>query len=118
MARATRSDGRSSCRPRGAGKNDAALPVGTGGVGSQVVDRLRANGHAVTAYVRTATTVPGSWADNVTVVVGELSDAVAVDRAVQDAAAVVSARTGRPACPPSWRRPSYALIGAVLAINN
>ena len=35
--------------------------------------------------------VPSSWGDDVTVVTGELSDAAAVDRAVQGADAVVSA---------------------------
>jgi nucleoside-diphosphate-sugar epimerase len=63
----------------------------TGGVGSQVVDQLRTRGHRVTAYVRNPSKVPSSWGENVTIVVGELSDAEAVDRAVQGADAVVSA---------------------------
>jgi putative NADH-flavin reductase len=63
----------------------------TGGVGSKVVDELRSRGHAVTAYVRTPGKVPASWGDTVTAVAGELSDAAAVDRAVQGADAVVSA---------------------------
>ena len=63
----------------------------TGGVGSEVVDQLRTHGHRMTTYVRKPSKVPGSWADDVTVVVGELSDAEAVDRAVQSADAVVSA---------------------------
>jgi nucleoside-diphosphate-sugar epimerase len=63
----------------------------TGGVGSQVVEQLRSRGHSVTAYVRNASKVPSSWGDDVTVVTGELSDAAAVDRAVQGAGAVVSA---------------------------
>lgn len=46
----------------------------TGGVGSQVVDQLRANGHTVTAYVRNPSKVPNSWGDNVTIAVGELSE--------------------------------------------
>ena len=64
---------------------------GTGGVGSQVVEQLRSRGHHVTAYVRNPSKVPSSWGDDVTVVTGELSDAAAVDRAVQGADAVVSA---------------------------
>ena len=63
----------------------------TGGVGSQVVEQLRSRGHHVTAYVRNPSKVPSSWGDDVTVVTGELSDAPAVDRAVQGADAVVSA---------------------------
>ncbi len=63
----------------------------TGGVGSQVVEQLRSRGHHVTAYVRNPSKVPSSWGDDVTVVTGELSDAAAVDRAVQGADAVVSA---------------------------
>ena len=63
----------------------------TGGVGSQVVDQLRSRGHRVTAYVRNPSKVPSSWGEDVTVVVGELSDAEAVDRAVHGADAVVSA---------------------------
>jgi nucleoside-diphosphate-sugar epimerase len=63
----------------------------TGGVGSQVVEQLHSRGHRVTAYVRNPGKVPSSWGDDVTVVTGELSDAAAVDRAVQGADAVVSA---------------------------
>ncbi len=62
----------------------------TGGVGSQVVDQLRSRGHQVTANVRNPNKVPATWGD-VTVVTGELSDAAAIDRAVQGADAVVSA---------------------------
>jgi len=63
----------------------------TGGIGSQVVDQLRANGHTVTAYVRNPTKVPTTWGNDVTVAVGELNDATTVDRAVQGADAVISA---------------------------
>ena len=63
----------------------------TGGVGSQVVEQLRSRGHSVTAYVRNPSKVPSSWGNDVTVVTGELSDAAAVDSAVQGADAVVSA---------------------------
>jgi nucleoside-diphosphate-sugar epimerase len=63
----------------------------TGGIGSLVVDALRTRGHTVTAFVRNPTKIPSSWGDDVTVTVGELSDAAAVDRAVEGADAVVSA---------------------------
>ncbi len=63
----------------------------TGGVGAKVVEELRSRGHTVTAFVRTPSKVPASWGDAVSVVTGELSDAAAVDRAVQGADAVVSA---------------------------
>ena len=63
----------------------------TGGIGSQVVGQLRSRGHTVTAYVRNPGKVPGTWDQDVAVVVGELSDAAAIDRAVQGANAVVSA---------------------------
>jgi nucleoside-diphosphate-sugar epimerase len=63
----------------------------TGGVGSRVVEQLRSRGHHVTAYVRSPSKVPSSWGDDVTVVSGELTDAAAVDRAIQGADAVVSA---------------------------
>lgn len=63
----------------------------TGEIGRQVVDRLRGNGHTVTAYVRTAGKVPTSWSRNVAVVVGEITDAELVDHAVAGADAVVSA---------------------------
>ena len=63
----------------------------TGGVGSKVVDELRSRGHSVTAYVRNPDKVPASWGSDVHAVAGELSDAAAVDGAVQGADAVVSA---------------------------
>ena len=63
----------------------------TGGVGTHVVAALRSRGHKVTAYVRNPTKVPAAWGDDVTIIVGELDDAGAVDRAVQGADAVVSA---------------------------
>lgn len=63
----------------------------TGGVGAQVVDQLRSRGHQVTAYVRNPAKVPAKWGNDVTVVSGELSDASAIERAVQGADAVVSA---------------------------
>ena len=63
----------------------------TGGVGTHVVDALRARGHHVTAYVRNRGKAPAAWDDDVTVVVGELSDAPSVDQAVHGADAVISA---------------------------
>jgi uncharacterized protein YbjT (DUF2867 family) len=63
----------------------------TGAIGQQVVDQLRSNGHAVTAYVRNPGKVPADWGKDVTVVVGEITDAAAIDRAVAGADAVVSA---------------------------
>jgi nucleoside-diphosphate-sugar epimerase len=63
----------------------------TGGIGSQVVGQLRSRGHTVIAYVRNPGKVPGTWGEDVMVVVGELSDPAAIDRAVQGADAVVSA---------------------------
>jgi putative NADH-flavin reductase len=61
----------------------------TGAIGRQVVDQLRSRGHAVTAYVRNPAKV--GWGEDVTVVVGEITDAAAIDRAVAGADAVVSA---------------------------
>jgi uncharacterized protein YbjT (DUF2867 family) len=63
----------------------------TGAIGQQVVQQLRASGHAVTAYVRTPGKVPSTWGQDVTVVTGEITDAAAIDRAVTGANAVVSA---------------------------
>jgi putative NADH-flavin reductase len=63
----------------------------TGAIGQQVVQQLRASGHAVTAYVRTPGKVPGTWGQDVTVVTGEITDAAAIDRAITGADAVVSA---------------------------
>jgi hypothetical protein len=75
----------------------------TGSVGSLIVDELRTRGHVVTAYVRNQAKVRSSWSDDVTVVVGDLSDAGAIDGAVQ-APTLSSARSNRastartPAC--------------------
>src|SRR4051812_17895857 len=78
-------------RPREDDTMNVTVFGATGGVGSQVVEQLRSRGHSVTAYVRNPSKVPSGWADDVTVVTGELSDAAAIDRAVQGADAVVSA---------------------------
>ena len=63
----------------------------TGAIGSQVVDQLRSRGHTVTACVRNPAKVPAGWGNDVAVVVGELTDTAAIDRAVDGADAVVSA---------------------------
>ena len=63
----------------------------TGGIGRLVVDQLRSNGHTVTAYVRNPGKVPATWGEAVKVVVGGITDAAAIDRAVAGADAVVSA---------------------------
>jgi len=76
----------------------------TGAIGALTVDTLLAHGHAVTAYVRNPAKVPDIWGDRVRVVVGELSDAEAIDTAIAGAEVVVSAlgpsmdrrATGRP----------------------
>jgi nucleoside-diphosphate-sugar epimerase len=70
---------------------DVTVFGATGAIGAQVVDQLRRRGHTVTAYVRSPAKVPGGWGTDVTVVVGEITDAAAIDRAVAGADAVVSA---------------------------
>jgi putative NADH-flavin reductase len=62
----------------------------TGAIGSLTVDELLGAGHTVTAYARNPARVPASWADRVGVIIGEMSDADAIDRAVAGADAVVS----------------------------
>jgi putative NADH-flavin reductase len=63
----------------------------TGAIGSFTVDELFANGHTLTAYARNPAKIPTRWGDQVRVVMGELSDAAAIDQAVAGADAVVSA---------------------------
>jgi nucleoside-diphosphate-sugar epimerase len=63
----------------------------TGAIGSLTVDELLANGHTVTAYARNPNKIPPEWGDRVRMIIGELSDADAIDRAVAGADAVVSA---------------------------
>jgi len=63
-----------------------------GAIGQIVVNDLLRAGHGVTAYARNPAKVPPSWAEkNVQVIVVEIIDAAAVDRAVAGADAVVSA---------------------------
>lgn len=63
----------------------------TGAIGSLTVDELLDRGHDVTAYARNPAKVPARWGERVRVVIGEMSDAEAVDTAVAGADAVVSA---------------------------
>lgn len=63
----------------------------TGAIGSLVVSELLANGHSATAYARNAAKVPRDWSDRVRVVIGEISDANAIDAAVEGSDAVISA---------------------------
>lgn len=63
----------------------------TGAIGSLTVTELLANGHTVTAYARNPAKVPAAWGDRVRVVIGEMSDAQAIDTAVAGADAVISA---------------------------
>lgn len=63
----------------------------TGAIGRLTVAELQDRGHTVTAYVRNPSKAPDAWGDSVRVVVGEMSDAGAIDAAVQGADAVVSA---------------------------
>lgn len=65
----------------------------TGVIGSLTVDELLERGHTVTAYARNRQKVPATWgaSDRVRVVIGEMSDAQAIDSAIAGADAVVSA---------------------------
>ena len=57
----------------------------TGAIGSLTVDELLANGHTVTAYARNPRKIPPEWGDRVRVIIGEMSDAAAIDRALAGA---------------------------------
>lgn len=63
----------------------------TGAIGSLTVTELLERGHTVTAYARNPAKVPASWGERVRAVIGEMSDAEAIDSAVAGADAVVSA---------------------------
>jgi uncharacterized protein YbjT (DUF2867 family) len=63
----------------------------TGAIGSLTVNELLANGHTVTAYVRNPQKIPPAWGDRLHVIIGEMSDAASIDRAVAGADVVVSA---------------------------
>jgi len=63
----------------------------TGAVGQHLVHALRAKGDTVTAYVRNEAKIPAAWNGTVRVVVGEITDAEAIDKAITGADAVASA---------------------------
>lgn len=63
----------------------------TGAIGSRTVDELLSRGHTVTAYVRSSAKIPGRWGERVRGVIGQMSDAAAIDQAVAGADVVVSA---------------------------
>jgi putative NADH-flavin reductase len=63
----------------------------TGAIGSLTVDELLDRGHEVTAYARNASKIPARWGERVRVVIGDISDAAAIDSAVAGADVVVSA---------------------------
>ena len=63
----------------------------TGAIGSLTVADLPGRGHQVTTYARNLAKIPASWAGQVKVMIGEMSDAAAIDSAVAGADTVVSA---------------------------
>lgn len=63
----------------------------TGAIGTLTVDELLLRGHTITAYARNAAKIPPRWGDKVCVVIGDMSDATAIDEAVAGADVVVSA---------------------------
>jgi len=63
----------------------------TGAIGQLMVTQLLTAGHPVTAYVRDVGKIPASWPNDLRVVVGEITDAAAIDTAVTGADAVISA---------------------------
>ncbi|MCF4122615.1 NAD(P)H-binding protein [Antribacter sp. KLBMP9083] len=63
----------------------------TGAIGSLTVSELLAQGHTVTAHARNPEKIPPRWGGRVRVVIGEISDAEAIDTAITGADVVVSA---------------------------
>jgi nucleoside-diphosphate-sugar epimerase len=63
----------------------------TGAIGQFVVADLLTAGHTVTAYARNAGKVPASWPSDVCVIIGQITDATAIDTAIAGADAVISA---------------------------
>src|SRR5664279_6529970 len=63
----------------------------TGAVGQHLVHALLAKGDTVTAHVRNEAKIPAAWNGTVRVVVGEITDAEAIDKAITGADAVASA---------------------------
>lgn len=70
---------------------DVTVFGATGAIGALTVAELLERGHQVTAYARNPQKVPATWGERVRVVLGEMSDQVAVEAAVAGADAVVSA---------------------------
>jgi putative NADH-flavin reductase len=62
----------------------------TGAIGRLAVAESLRLGHVVTAHARNATKMPAGWSGVVDVVLGEVTDAASVDRAIAGADAVVS----------------------------
>lgn len=62
----------------------------TGAIGQLAVAELLSAGHDVVAYVRNPGKVPPTWGERVTVVIGEITDAATVDKAVAGSDAVIS----------------------------
>ena len=63
----------------------------TGAIGQLVVADLLTAGHTVTAYVRNPGKAPATWPQDLRLIVGEITDAAAIDEAVTGADAVISA---------------------------
>jgi putative NADH-flavin reductase len=63
----------------------------TGAIGQLVVGDLLGAGHSVAAYARDPAKVPGIWGAGVQTLIGEVTDAHAIDAAVAGSDAVVSA---------------------------
>ncbi|SCF33561.1 NAD(P)H-binding [Micromonospora purpureochromogenes] len=63
----------------------------TGAIGQLIVADLLTAGHTVTAYVRNVGKVPSTWPQGLRLIVGEITDAAAIDQAVAGADAVISA---------------------------
>jgi uncharacterized protein YbjT (DUF2867 family) len=81
----------------------------TGAIGQLVVADLLAAGHTVAAYVRNPAKVPASWPPHLRLIVGEITNAAAIDDAVAGADAVISALrpslTAKPAACPWSKAP-------------
>lgn len=67
---------------------------GTGTLGLRVIDRLRARGRHVRVLTRNPDRTRHLKGENVELVVGDLSDPVAVDRAVTGTTKIISAAQG------------------------
>jgi uncharacterized protein YbjT (DUF2867 family) len=63
----------------------------TGAIGQLVVAELLAARHTVTGYVRNPAKAPATWPPHLRLIVGEITNAAAIDDAVAGADAVISA---------------------------